>query len=543
MYYFYFYLISLSIIGYGYLISLFLNLKNKEFGQLGILGLIFLAFISYISSLFVSHNTNFNLSILIFGILSFIYFFEKNNKFEILKFLIVFTLLIIFILVAKNHDDFGYYHFPYAIFLTEFSHPVGFGQFNNGFRSPSSIFFISSLFYLPKISFYLIHIVPALILGFSNLILINKIFSKENFKKNLITNFLSLITLVFINIFFYRLAEHGTDRSGMILIMISIIYLLNAVSSNQRKETIENIKFSIVCICFIVTIKPFYLIYLPLILIFFLFEKTYKIFYDLLFTKVSLFCFFLVFLTFFFTFINSGCLVFPVTFTCFDNLSWTIDYEEVEGVKKWFELWSKAGATPNMIIDNKDDYIKNFNWLSNWINIYFFNKVSDFILGVIFLSTIFLIYFYQKKNVFIIKKNFFYIYFFLILIFIEWFINHPTLRYGGYHLIALLFFLPICNFVSNTEISRNIFIKKATLLILVTIIIFLSRNLTRLNKEYSLYNYNPFYEPRFTFIGGDKKFYFRYNDIMRKNLSNYEKINILGKSVVIINKKSKKDAN
>ena len=58
-------------------------------------------------------------------------------------------------------------------------------------------------------------------------------------------------------------------------------------------------------------------------------------------------------------------------------------------MKEWYELWSKGGAGPNFRIDNPEEYIKNFNWISNWIDIYFFNKVSDFILGIILLICIF----------------------------------------------------------------------------------------------------------------------------------------------------------
>ena len=54
----------------------------------------------------------------------------------------------------------------------------------------------------------------------------------------------------------------------------------------------------------------------------------------------------------------------------------------------WFELWSKAGATPNYVIENKNYNIDKFNWVSNWINEYFFNKVFDFILGILALSII-----------------------------------------------------------------------------------------------------------------------------------------------------------
>jgi hypothetical protein len=74
---------------------------------------------------------------------------------------------------------------------------------------------------------------------------------------------------------------------------------------------------------------------------------------------------------------------------------------EVQQMNNWYELWSKGGAAPNFRIDNPEEYIKNFNWVSNWIDIYFFNKVSDFILGITFLISIFLFFFrktfFKKK--------------------------------------------------------------------------------------------------------------------------------------------------
>ena len=47
---------------------------------------------------------------------------------------------------------------PYISLLTEYTHPLGLGKINNGFRSPSSIFFISSMLYLPGANFYLFHL-------------------------------------------------------------------------------------------------------------------------------------------------------------------------------------------------------------------------------------------------------------------------------------------------------------------------------------------------------------------------------------------------
>ena len=40
-------------------------------------------------------------------------------------------------------------------------------------------------------------------------------------------------------------------------------------------------------------------------------------------------------------------------------------------------------------VEDPGNYIQGFNWVSNWIDKYFFNKVSDFISGIIFLIAIY----------------------------------------------------------------------------------------------------------------------------------------------------------
>ncbi len=290
MMYLYFYLISFSFLGYGIFTSNLLNIKAYCFGVLGLLGITSVTLISYFSTLFLVHDYLFNSLILLLGIIFFVLSFNdlKNNKKELFLFLILFSILLIFISVAKNHDDFPYYHFPYISILNEFSHPIGLGQLNNGFRSPSSIFFLSSMFYLPKIDHYLYHITPALIMGFSNILLIKIIFEKKKFNDLKFLNFLGLIIFCFVNVFFYRLSEHGTDRSGMIIVLISIIYLLKMINLNNKDFLLDcsNLfKLFAIFICFVVSIKPFYLIYLSLFTIVFIYKGTRKIFFDLLFTK------------------------------------------------------------------------------------------------------------------------------------------------------------------------------------------------------------------------------------------------------------------
>ena len=542
MIYFYFYIISFSIIGYGFFVSKFLDINKNNFGLLGLIGIVFLCFFSYFSSLFVKHNYFFNSLFIIIGLLIFIFSLRKISslKREFINFFIVFILLILFVSIAKNHDDFPYYHFPYMILLTEHSHPIGLGLLNNGFRSPSSIFFIGSMFYLPGINFYLFHLTPALIMGFSNLLLLNLTLNKKIFYKNKFINFLSLLSLVFINIFFYRLAEHGTDRSGMIIIIISIIYLLHLINNsyqNEKNENINYLKIIAILICFAATIKPSFLIYLIFFLIPIFFNHTRFLFLNLFFTRTFYFCFSLLAFSVLFTFLNSSCLVFPISFTCFENLPWSIDKNTIKEASIWFELWSKGGANPNFIVSDRLEYIKGFNWVDNWIKIYFFNKVSDFILGIFALSLITFLFFYKKiefdlKN----KKKYQLLYFILIFLIIEWFLKHPTLRYGGYHIIGLIIFIPLSMLLGKTKLNFKEYQKKIFVLLFITLLIFSSRNITRLNYEYEKYSYNLFINSKFKFIGGNENFYFRYNNHIENHKKTYKVLNFANIKIILFHK-------
>ena len=202
----------------------------------------------------------------------------------------MFLLLLVFfvsLLIYKTHDDFHYYHFPYSYYLTEFPAQLGIGQFNHGFRTPSSIFYLNSLFYLPFIKYFSFYISAVLFLVFLNIILINKI--KDNFKdKNLnYVNFLCLFFLIFINIFFYRVQEHGTDRSAQILILILFLYIIALISFEKNFE--KNVWKILVVLGIIISLKAFYLIYfllsIPIIYVLikekktFYFSKYLKIFF------------------------------------------------------------------------------------------------------------------------------------------------------------------------------------------------------------------------------------------------------------------------
>ena len=535
---FYFPLILVSILGYGFFTSKkIIELRTSNLGFQGIVGIFFLLLISYISTQFIAHSVEFNSIVILIGLIFFLIYMKEFNKEKSFKllFLILF-LSLIFILVGKNHDDFHYYHFPYILILTEYPHPLGLGNLNHGFKTHSSIFLLSSLFSLPGAKYSLFNLAPAYIFIFSNFIILKLIFDKNIQKKYHFITLLSLSSFVFINIFFYRLGEHGTDRSAMILIILFVIYLLLFINNNQKKIDLDHLKILMIIFSIIASLKAFYLIYLVILfplLRYIIRDKNLKDF-KFFFNRTLSLCVLLVGFVFLTNIFNTGCFLFPEKKTCFFQLSWSLSTETVEYLSLHYENWAKAGSGAGYSIqeDEKLIYISNFNWVENWIDKYFFNKVSDFILSLIFISLIF--WFTFKGSKLSKKKNrsFKFLSFFLLSIFAIWFLYHPTLRYGGYHLFYFLFFIPLSIILEKYSGKIYNFNKKILVILIITIVIFYGRNIARLEKENRIYSYNILQNINYPL----NKMSFRYQLRMKNEISENKTQNLYKNRFIFFNK-------
>ena len=523
---FFFYLVSIfSTLGYGLYFQRIINIpyNKKCLGYSGLIGLFFLTIYSYFSNFFYAHGIYHNLIILFVGLVLFYLSYIKRlfSKIEIKFLVILFFIIFISFLISKTHDDFPYYHFPYTYYLTQNSSLIGIGSFNHGFRTPSSLFYFNSLFYLPIIKYYLFHIGSAIIFGSAVFIFFSNI--RESIKKKKINYiyYFDLFSLIFIIVFFYRLSEHGTDRSAQILIFL----ILTEIFRILVLKKITTYEISILSILFSITIslKAFYFLYglllFPTLFIILKNNKFEDFLKKILFNKAFYFSILLITLVLITNFFNTGCLIYPISISCFLSFDWSIPLKETEQMALHYENWSKAGMTPNFKIEDSSSYVKDFNWINGWFNRYFFYKVSDFLLGLIFLTLVFGFTFYSKKKKKIIfKKEILLIYLTICILFIEWFINHPTLRYGGFSLIAILFFIP-SSLVIESYRQKLKFIKKGTfIIILVGITIFTLRNVDRIIKENKKYNYNVFTNP---YLNVDNARFFRIETKINDLINNY----------------------
>ena len=199
------------------------------------------------------------------------------------------------------------------------------------------------------------------------------------------------------------------------------------------------------------------------------------------------------------SFFSTGCFLYPAEKTCFQT-RWSIPKDEVKKMSIHYEWWAKAGGGPNYKHElKKNEYIKNFNWLENWVKRHFFNKVSDTLLAIIFICL--LVYysfiFYSNNLSFKKSKLDFLPYLIIIFFILEWFFKHPSMRYGGYVLLALP-----CIIFTASKLSLRAINKKSLKIITITLIVltFLTyniRNFSRINKEQLIYKTNllntPFY--------------------------------------------------
>jgi hypothetical protein len=187
----------------------------------------------------------------------------------------------------------------------------------------------------------------------------------------------------------------------------------------------------------------------------------------------------------------------PLSATCFgDYFFWADGAREYKDLATWLEQWAKAGAGPNFQVEDHLYYIQNFNWVSSWIKSYFIGKVSDqlLILFSIYILTIFIFKNFKFKHKILIDKKIIFFYSIILIIFLIWFSEHPQLRYGGYSIVFLTLSFPYGFNYTTLADSKN-FNYKLKLLLILTIIIFNIKNISRINSELNradLYKFDDF---------------------------------------------------
>lgn len=459
----------ISIYGYSGLLKKILVNSRELYNLDFIYGILFLTIASIILNLFFPLKY-FSKFFLLIGFLLFIIFLFK--KYYKLNFF--FILLASFFVVFISHEqgisyDSQLYHLQILQLNSNYKVIFGIANLQPHYAMNSSWHSMLGLidFNLNRINFINFANLTILIIFITEAL--NKFFYKKN--KLLSTLFLILTLLYILTYSFFHPYINGTilnmlgspevDLPAAIFFIISVYLLIKY----HEKPKVETLRLILISAFLLVTIK---ISYLGIILL-----SVYAIIYKknnfYIFEKTYLFLFIGSIFWFLKSIVYSGCLIFPVSFTCI-NTNWSLNIDEVKNYSNIIQ--SFARDTP--LRQNFTDFnytLYSWEWFVPWAKDYFLKTEFLFVsfLLVFLLSTYNLFNtFYNKVKFRKILKNFnFHLSIMIIFNLFIWF-KAPEIRFGYGSIISLVCFLITCFIFIRFE---NYLIKKQ-LFIFLTLIIF-----------------------------------------------------------------------
>ena len=466
-------LLSLSISGYGRIANL--DIKKNFFLDI-FLGFILISLIITVIHFFF--KINLIVSVLIFVLGLYLFFYKKKlSAIEFIKidniyYIIIVLFLIPIFLSQKYHEDFGYYHLPYAIGFIEEKIIFGFANIEKTFVYNSIWLNLYSIFFLNDQNFNFLTL-PSFLL-FLNFILfsLHQLILKN---EKLISDYFLLISLFYFLLKFTRISEFGVDLPAAIFSILTIYYFLKfsetELATYKREYFFLVVFFSIFSILIKLSTIPIILLPTFLYIKYFKDMKFYIFKYKFCIVYILLIAFFIQ------QFIYTGCLFFPSNVTCF-GVSWFS--EDNISISNQLELINKSySEAKNTLTPN--EFLKNFNWFNYWFKRNF-TEILEHLLTMTMPVLLFL--FFQKKK---INNKFIFndklgLYLFLILGLIFWLNFSPVYRFAIYLFITLVYVLLINGLISR-YFSKKIFI----IFFMIFIFFNFSKNIMRLTKVENIF--------------------------------------------------------
>ena len=466
-------LLSFSIIGFG---SVMTRNSKPNFCIDFFFGLIILSLFVTVFHFFFRVYILLNISLFILGLILFFkasYFdYFKDQKKTNIRYLIIILVLIPIYISQKYHEDFGYYHLPYALAFLEEKIVFGFANIDQTYVYNSIWLNLTSIFFFEDKNFDFLTL-PSFILFLIFIIFLFKSLFKE--KTAEVSDYYLLIILFYFILKFTRISEFGVDIPAIIFSILSIYYFLKYFETDEISEKkiifFYNVAFSIFSILIKLSTVPI------LFLTLYLYFKNFQDLKFYIFSYKFLIIYFLFLVFFAQQFIYTGCLFFPTNVTCFD-VSWF--NENYINLSKKIELINKTYSL-NREIYSPEEFLRNFNWFPYWIKRNYI-EILEHLITIILPILIFISFLKKKESKkFILKeKKFFYFFIFISLFF--WLNFSPVYRFGV-HIFITISFVILLNFLNSKEFSKKIFI------IFVSIFLFFSfsKNIFRIINEENIF--------------------------------------------------------
>jgi len=489
-------ILTITLISAGHFFSKIILQNNNqlEISHYGILGIIFLSIISFILNLIAPLNEMISNFIFIFIILNF-FIIKFKNKLQITNFIkkiIPLILLNILLISYSNYydPDGAWYHLPFSRLINDYKIILGSASLHPMFGSHSILqYFAASLHNSltgPNGVLFVNSLIGAFFLMF--------FFEKYKLEKNFYLKIFLFMALVLFFIEMNRVSEYGNDTGGHLFFILTIFFSLKIL----LEKKLTPIAFKEICLLSLFTffIKP--------LLIFILFIPAWLYIKNNLYKNFSFVPLFSVLITFFWLLKNTlltGCLIYPLNFTCIEKLSWYSSNSNflisAKNSSQFSELHSKGWKNFDQNIrkfvnyenelEKKENFKNSFKWVNSYIEGGYYNNILKKVdYYIIFLSLVFLILFYLSKKSRLRREKLFkkgdlkkiniLLYLNLIFFFI-FIIKFPDGRYGLSYMFVVIYFIFIyifCYLNFNLRFLKLIKILNFFLIILFTV--FLLKN-------------------------------------------------------------------
>lgn len=493
--------ISATIFGFSSIKGKIINKNTKIKNQDFIFGVVFISLLALIGNFFLPLKF-FSPFIIFFGLILFIFnFFKKNYELKLFNYLVILFLFCFFTHDNSLNYDSPFYHLQILKWSSEYKITFGLVNLEQRYAMPSIWHQFLSFFNYEILNFNPVYLVSIIIFS----LFFNQAINEKDYKKfsslyiifvNFFLFFFSLIHPFQDGIIFNHLGSPETDIIGIVFFSYSFYFFIKILEDKK----IEDFYYLLIFVFYGILTKISYA-YLAFLLLSSLFIFKKKIFVN---KKIFIALTTVLFFWFIRNLIISGCLIFPISFTCFD-FSWSNNISEIDYFLNEAKSWSRSTRL-RINAANFEYTLNSFEWFIPWFKDYYMNTSILKILSITFLfsstSLIIGIFLNNLKFKEIINKNNLIILIFIILGIYAW-MQVPEVRYGHGLIILLIFFnflIFVKSFKINFQIEKIIKISSFMMLFLLCI-----KNYTvinTLNKNFS----REFDYTNFIKIKNDSKF-------------------------------------
>ena len=448
--------------------------KVNNFYEVSLIGLVITMIFAQFLNFFIPLNDN----LLIFNLILLTIYTIFSYKILIKSFRPDLKIFIILVIISISNiygsgfsDDINHYHYSY-IANTDVSNFIWGNSFLHPLYGTEPTWLVGhSYFNFDKSRLQDIHILNGLIF----LLVLGCFFSELHTNNNKFYHPIIFSIILFLLFKYTRLKEFGMDRPSTLIFCFLIYFYCKYFLDFNKKDITQNFIIISLLTIFIFSIK---IIYLPILffpLIIFFRNKTILLKKELNYLIIL----FPIIVFVMKNILGSGCLIYPVSSTCMEFISWS----NLNGAKEWSiatEIFNKSWYSYTGDL-SKESYIQNFNWFMTWFErgkVEIFELFLTAILSVIITFILFDLK-SKKRSSLNVYFNDLKIILSAIIIFsaIVYFLKNPVIRMNHFTVISLMILMISLTFRFDINKHKTKFI---SIILFIGLIFNLSKNLQRI---------------------------------------------------------------